>query len=247
MQVGGCWFDRERGLLIEQVRDEPWHLPRAELQVLSLLVEHQGKLVSKHVLKTGDGEHPPLTDTSLARAVFMIRSFLGPQYEGLIETVKGQGYLLHSTQGQPLKSFRYHRFYSLPWWSVALVCGLMAATSAFYLSRIDHSAPTEPLMFTELPLASGQHIRLYLYANSKTNNTVLFELGDRLGQALSRCGHSNWADVYSSLSHDKQVLNITMRGYKLGQSVIRNLKISDFRRPKEFIDAKWLQEVGICG
>lgn len=100
MQVGSCWFDKDRGLLVEQARNESWHLPRAELQVLTLLVEHQGKLVSKHDLKTGDGEHPPLTDTSLARAVFMIRSFLGPQYEGLIETVKGQGYLLHNTQGQ---------------------------------------------------------------------------------------------------------------------------------------------------
>ncbi|MFB2803348.1 winged helix-turn-helix domain-containing protein [Shewanella seohaensis] len=247
MQVGGCWFDRERGLLVEQARDESWHLPRAELQVLSLLVEHQGKLVSKHELKTGDGSHPPLTDTSLARAVFMIRSFLGPQYEGLIETVKGQGYLLHSTQGQRFKSLRYPRLQSLPWWSVLLVFGFMLAVSGFYLSRIDHSVPTQPLLSTDLPLASGQHIRLHLYANSKTNNTLLFELGDRLGQGLSRCGHSDWSEVYSSLSHDKQVLNITMRGYKLGQSVIRNLKISDFRRPKEFIDANWLLEVGICG
>ncbi|HAY93461.1 MAG TPA: helix-turn-helix domain-containing protein, partial [Shewanella sp.] len=52
---------------------------------------------------------------------------------------------------------------------------------------------------------------------------------------------------YASLSHDKQVLNITFRGEKLGQSVIRNIKISDFTRPKTFIDAVWLQEVNICG
>lgn len=53
MQLGDCRFDRERGILIELSRDESWHLPRAELQVLNLLVEHQGKLVSKHMLKTG--------------------------------------------------------------------------------------------------------------------------------------------------------------------------------------------------
>lgn len=247
MQLGDCRFDRERGLLTQQSCNEPWHLPRAELQVLSLLVEHQGKLVSKHVLKTGDGEHPPLTDTSLARAVFMIRSFLGPQYEGLIETVKGQGYLLHHAHGQRVKSFQYPGLQSWPWWSVLLVFGFMLAFTVFYLNRIDHSVPTEPLMSTELPLASGQHVRLHLYANSKTNNTLLFELGERLGQGLIACGSSDWSEVYSSLSHDKQVLNITMRGDKLGQSVIRNLKISDFRRPKEFIDVKWLLEVGICG
>lgn len=247
MQLGGCWFDRDRGLLTEQSHDESWHLPRAELQVLSLLVEHQGKLVSKHVLKTGDGEHPSLTDTSLARAVFMIRSFLGPQYEGLIETVKGQGYLLHGAHGQQVKIVHYRGLQSLPWWSVLLVFGFMLALTVFYLNRIDHSLPTEPLMSTELPLASGQHVHLYLYANSKTNNTLLFELGERLGQGLIACGNSDWADIYSSLSHDKQVLNITLHGDKLGQSVIRNLKISDSRQPKEFIDVEWLQEVGICG
>lgn len=247
MQLGNCWFDRERGMLTEQSNDESWHLPRAELQVLSLLVDNQGKLVSKHELKTGGGEHPPLTDSSLARAVFMIRSFLGPQYEGLIETVKGQGYLLHATHGRLAKNIHHYSLQSLPWWSVLIIFGFMLAFTDFYLNRIDHSVPTEPLMSTELPLASGQHVRLFLYANSKTNNTLLFELRDRLSQSLVACGHSDWAAIYSSFSHDKQVLNITMRGNKLGQSVIRNLKISDLRRPKEFIDVKWLQEVGICG
>lgn len=247
MQLGGCWFDRERGLLIEQSRDESWHLPRAELQVLSLLVEHQGKLVSKHMLKTGDGAHPPLTDTSVARAVFMLRSFLGPQYESLIETVKGQGYLLHSPHGQLPRQFHQKGLQSISWLGVSLLFGLMLALSLFYISHIDRTIPTEPLMSTELPLESGQHIRLYLYTNSKTNNTLLFELGERLGQGLTACKRSDWADVYTSLSHDKQLFYITLRGHKLGQSVIRNIKIADLRRPKEFIDAQWLQEVGICG
>lgn len=247
MQLGGCWFDPDRGLLTEQSDNEPWHLPRAELQVLRLLVENEGKLVSKHVLKTGDGEYPPLTDTSLVQAIFMIRSFLGPQYEGLIETVKGQGYLLHGAHGQRVKSFHYRGLQSLPWWSVSLVFGFMLAFTVFYLNRIDHSALTEPLVSTEFALASGQHMRLQLYTDSELNNTMLLELGERLEQGLIACGSSNWTDVYSSLSLDKQVLNITMRGEELGQPVIRNLKISDFRRPKEFIDVQWLLEVGICG
>lgn len=72
MQVGSCWFDRERGLLVEQARNESWHLPRAELQVLSLLVEHQGKLVSKHELKTGSGG---LIVTAHIRPALALRDF----------------------------------------------------------------------------------------------------------------------------------------------------------------------------
>ncbi|MGI2091366.1 winged helix-turn-helix domain-containing protein [Shewanella oncorhynchi] len=247
MQLGDCRFDRERGILIELSRDESWHLPRAELQVLNLLVEHQGKLVSKHMLKMGDGKHPPLTDTSVARAVFMLRSFLGPQYEGLIETVKGQGYLLQPSNGTEFRGVNYLRLHTVPLWSALVLFGFMLAFSVFYLNHTDHSKPTQALMTSILPLASGQQVRLHLFADSNTNNTLLFELGERLSAGLIACGQSDWADVYASLSHDKQVLNITFRGEKLGQSVIRNIKISDFTRPKTFIDAAWLQEVNICG
>ncbi|QYJ78228.1 winged helix-turn-helix domain-containing protein [Shewanella acanthi] len=246
MQVGGCWFDRERGLLIEQTSQESWHLPRAELQVLCLLVEHQGKLVSKHDLKTGDGVHTPLTDTSLARAVFKIRSFLGPQHEGLIETVKGQGYLLHSVQGGASKRLLTSQLLALPSWSLWLVFGFMLAFIVFYIRLIDHSAPTNAIQSSQIYLPSGQVIQQHLYAQSKTNNTLLFELGERLSQSLSLCSSSNWQEAYISLSHDKQVLNITLRGQKLGQSVVRNLKISDLSSPKKFIDSDWLQGVEIC-
>ncbi|MGL5361097.1 MAG: winged helix-turn-helix domain-containing protein [Shewanella sp.] len=247
MQLGGCWFDKERGLLIEQSQDDAWHLPRAELQVLSLLVANKGKLVSKHELKTGTGQYPPLTDTSVARAVFMIRSFLGPQYESLIETVKGQGYLLHGAEQKVAKGIIGRRLALLPHWGLVVLFVLMVGFSGFYWGRIDHSAPTMPLLTTELPLASGQHMRLYLYSNSNTNNTLLFELAERFSQGVQACQRSDWTQAYASLSHDKQVLNITLRGERLGQSVIRNLKISDFRRPKTFIEPLWLQEVGICG
>ncbi|MGL4640330.1 MAG: winged helix-turn-helix domain-containing protein [Shewanella sp.] len=246
MQLGGCWFDRERGLLIEQSQHDAWHLPRAELQVLSLLVANQGKLVSKHDLKTGTGQHPPLTDTSVARAVFMIRSFLGPQYESLIETVKGQGYLLHGGEAKTVKGLGRR----LPSWPRCTVVGLfvlMVGLSTFYWRHIDHSAPTAPLLTTELPLASGQHMRLSLYSNSNTNNTLLFELAERFTQGVLACKRSDWSEAYASLSHDRQVLNITLRGERSGQSVIRNLKISDYRQPKTFIEPLWLQEVGICG
>lgn len=247
MQLGGCRFDRERGILIELSRDESWHLSRAELQVLTLLLAHQGQLVSKHMLKTGDGQGPPLTDASLSRAISRLRSFLGPSHGGLIETVKGQGYLLRPSNGSEYRGINYLRLHTVPLWSALVLFGVMLAFSVFYLKHTDHSKPTQALMTSILSLASGQQVRLSLYADSSASNTLLFEMGERLSTGLIACGKSDWADVYASLSHDKQVLNMTFRGEKLGQSVLRNISISDLSRPKTFIDSAWLHEVNICG
>ncbi|QYX63980.1 helix-turn-helix domain-containing protein [Shewanella putrefaciens] len=247
MQLGGCRFDRERGILIEVSRDESWHLSRAELQVLTLLLAHQGQLVSKHMLKTGDGQGPPLTDASLSHVVSRLRSFLGPSHEGLIETVKGQGYLLRPSNGSEYRGINYLRLHTVPLWSALVLFGVMLAFSVFYLKHTDHSKPTQALMTSILSLASGQQVRLNLYADSSASNTLLFEMGERLSTGLIACGKSDWADVYASLSHDKQVLNMTFRGEKLGQSVLRNISISDLSRPKTFIDSAWLHEVNICG
>ncbi|WP_311991257.1 helix-turn-helix domain-containing protein [Shewanella sp. SP1S2-4] len=247
MQLGGCRFDRERGILIELSRDESWHLSRAELQVLTLLLAHQGQLVSKHMLKTGDGQGPPLTDASLSHVISRLRSFLGPSHEGLIETVKGQGYLLRPSNGSEYRGINYLRLHTVPLWSALVLFGVMLAFSVFYLKHTDHSKPTQALMMSILSLASGQQVRLNLYADSSASNTLLFEMGERLSTGLIACGKSDWADVYASLSHDKQVLNMTFRGEKLGQSVLRNISISDLSRPKTFIDSAWLREVNICG
>ncbi|MDT3272050.1 helix-turn-helix domain-containing protein [Shewanella sp. SP2S2-4] len=228
-------------------RDESWHLSRAELQVLTLLLAHQGQLVSKHMLKMGDGQGPPLTDASLSHVISRLRSFLGPSHEGLIETVKGQGYLLRPSNGSEYRGINYLRLHTVPLWSALVLFGVMLAFSVFYLKHTDHSKPTQALMTSILSLASGQQVRLNLYADSSASNTLLFEMGERLSTGLIVCGKSDWADVYASLSHDKQVLNMTFRGEKLGQLVLRNISISDLSRPKTFIDSAWLHEVNICG
>lgn len=247
MLLGDCKFDKDAAELVNQITHEQWHLPRAELQVLSLLIKHRGQLVSKHELKTGSGEHAPLTDASVARAVFMIRSFLGPQYECLIETVKGQGYLLRQQVCHGRRSLTPAALKSIPLWAVGILFGFMFGLSAIYFVSIDHGIPTVPLVYRELAVGEHQQVKLSLYANSKTNNGMLLSLGEQFAQHVEACGQSVWDHAYLSLSHDKQILNITLKGERLGQSVVRNLKISDFRHPKLFINTVWLNEVNICG
>ncbi|MGI2853830.1 winged helix-turn-helix domain-containing protein [Shewanella algae] len=249
MQIGDCWFDETSGELQHKGRGDSWHLPRAELQVLKLLLANQGRLVSRMELRAGDDTHPPLSDSSVARAVCMLRAFLGPEYESLIETVKGQGYLLRSSVvRKPHTGVMESRLNAGPkQLLVGLVLILMLGVSVFYLYRLPRVTPTVPLNKQELILPSGQRMELFFYSNSRTNNQLLSEQSKILTSALAQCQSSPWRKLYVSLSHDKQVLNLTLRGEYLGQSVVRNLKISDGRQIKAFVSVPWLKEVDLCG
>lgn len=252
MQLGECWFDDARGELTNSASGDVWHLPRAELQVLRLLVRHPDEVVSKSDLRRGDEAHDDLSDSSVARAVFMIRSFIGPGSELLIETVKGQGYMLRQQVASPAAPHQScqirlgHRFSVMPVWLLALLMLLAISASIYYVYRVGELAPTAPLRVQTLTQADGQLVKLVLYAHSRSNNTLLLDKAAIIAGALGDCRKSRWRDVFVSLSHDSRVLNITMRGDYLGQAVVRNLKVSDGREPRAFISPEWLKEVDIC-
>lgn len=50
MQLGDCRFDRHTGVLTNDLTGEEWHLPRAELQVLLLLLANSDKVDRKSVV-----------------------------------------------------------------------------------------------------------------------------------------------------------------------------------------------------
>ncbi|GIU28298.1 helix-turn-helix domain-containing protein [Shewanella sp. MBTL60-007] len=249
MQLGHCRFDIEKEELTNLDSGDVWHLPRAELQVLTLLIEYQGQIVAKPLLKKGNGEQPPLSDSSVTRAVFTLRSFLGPQYESLIETVKGQGYLLRHHRSR--RNDRVHsskKRFSIKVAAISACCiALILGFGWLFLGSQSLSpAIPKPLQVRSVDTLSGQTVNVILYSHSKTNNGLLTELGKTMQQSFTQCRLTSWKNAYLSLSHDKQVLNITLRGEQFGQSIIRNLKISDLRQPKQFINQQWLQAVDIC-
>ncbi|MBW8183011.1 winged helix-turn-helix domain-containing protein [Shewanella nanhaiensis] len=246
MILGACQFDARRAQLKNLTTGDEWLLPRAELQVLKLLLASRGSVVAKHRLGAADDDHPALTDSSVTRAVFMLRSFLGPEHEHLIETVKGRGYRLRSET----RRRRRERWLTLTWGKPRLTLVILLpfiVLTAFYFSEsYTGSEPTAPLKSVSISLPSGQELSLISYSKSKTNNESLLLLIQQLEMGFKQCISTSWQQVYLSLSHDKQIFNITMKGEKLGQSVIRNLKLSDFRQQKQFISQTWLDEVALC-
>ena len=251
MQLGRCRFDIDKGDLINLDSGDVWHLPKAELHVLSLLIEYQGKVVAKPLLESGYDDNYQLSGASVARAIFTLRSFLGPQHETLIETVKGQGYLLrhHRTRKvtkRVLPSIN-RRYASLIIIIIITIIGLMVGGVVAVKSMQPKIGAIKPLSISTVTMSSGRTVDILLFSPSKTNNELLLEQGQQIQQSFADCDVSSWESVFLSLSHDKQVLNITMQGEFLGQSLIRNLKISDLRQPKQFVNFDWLKQVNICG
>ncbi|MDD8060127.1 MULTISPECIES: winged helix-turn-helix domain-containing protein [Shewanella] len=248
MQLGHCRFDIGKGDLINQDTGAVWHLPRAELHVLSLLVEYQGKVVAKSLLESGHEDNSHLSSASVARAIFTLRSFLGPQYESLIETVKGQGYMLRPHRARKETANNWLRQWIRPQQAIliiVLVSVLLAGLWWFNQQR-NEATPVLPLSVETVTLKSEQQVDVILYSLSNTNNELLTEQAQQLVKSLQQCPVTIWSRVFVSLSHDKQVLNITLRGDHYGQSLIRNLKISDLRQPKQFVTPQWLAQLNIC-
>ncbi|MCL1045390.1 winged helix-turn-helix domain-containing protein [Shewanella sp. 1_MG-2023] len=247
MQLGHCKFDVNKGELVNNQSDEVWRLPRAELQVLTLLIDYQGKVVAKPLLKTGNGQEQPLSDASVTHAIFTLRAFLGPQYESLIETVKGQGYLLkhHRSRKQSVNFFSHPQRFAIIA-IITLAVALLISGLMFIRFSPPKALPVLPNSTATVKLTSGQTVDVILYSSSKTNLALLKKQGMQLQQSLAQCNSTSWKRVFLSLSHDEQVLNITLRGEHYGQSVIRNLKISDLRQPKKFVSQAWLKGVEIC-
>ncbi|MEC4728212.1 helix-turn-helix domain-containing protein [Shewanella sp. D64] len=245
MILGICQFDAHQAQLKNLASGELWLLPRAELQVLKLLLAHRGSVVAKQKLGAADENHPALSDSSVTRAVFMLRSFLGTEHEHLIETVKGRGYRLR----RDTRSFKQRWLVAPKLKAIFTIVILGFAVLLVMVSLNQYKSAggrTEALNNVNLLLSSGQSLNLMSFSKSKTNNEPLLVLVEQLKAGFKLCHSTPWQQVYLSLSHDKQVFNITMKGEKLGQSKIRNLKLTDYRQQKQFISQAWLDEVDIC-
>lgn len=129
---------------------------------------------------------------------------------------------------------------------VSMLLLAMLALSVFFLKSFPAGPAAVPLAQQTLTLTSGQQVQLLLFANSRTNNHILQSRANILASALMQCPRTVWQQVYLSISHEKQIMNVTMKGNKNGHFMLRNLKASDVDRHMGFFNQKWLAGVNLC-
>ncbi|TCN79523.1 hypothetical protein EDC91_13330 [Shewanella fodinae] len=130
--------------------------------------------------------------------------------------------------------------------AVIMLLLLMLGVSVYFIKKFPVSDAILPLAQQTVTLQSGQSVQLLLFANSRVNNHLLQATADTVSAALMQCSKSPWQQVYLSISHEKQILNISLKGERNGRLALRNIKADDSDRQMGFINQQWLQGVHLC-
>ena len=103
LQFDRFTLDLTRGCV--RVGDRELELPPKAFDVLRVLAENAGRLVSKQELYDAVWPGVAVTDNSLVQRIRELRQLLGDADHSLIKTVSRRGYLLNATPaGSPAKS-----------------------------------------------------------------------------------------------------------------------------------------------
>ncbi|MFQ6370853.1 hypothetical protein [Shewanella sp. YIC-542] len=129
---------------------------------------------------------------------------------------------------------------------VVLLLLLMLGVSVYFIKKFPVSDAVVPLAEQVVTLQSGQQVQVLLFANSRVNNHLLQATADIVSSALMQCRQTPWQQAYLTISHEKQILNITLAGERNGQLALRNIKAGDRGRQMGFINQQWLQGIHFC-
>ncbi|TKB50496.1 hypothetical protein FCL40_04920 [Ferrimonas sediminicola] len=251
MDLGQYRFIPDQGCLQNLDSGENKLLTRSELLVLNQLIDNPGVTLSKHQLSCGTKEAPVISESAVVKAIFTLRHTLGEPAASCIHTVPKEGYQfvpLGTPEGQPPKvesrklSPKFVRTMQI----LSVVAVLLVSAPLLYQTLSHHyQSPPISTSVQEVHNEFGQVIQIEIVTSSQANIRAMQKYSDHLTNHFARCVYSPWKKVKLALSHDQQMLNITMFGE--GQSRdIRNMKISDFRASPEFINPSWLKQVSIC-
>ncbi len=241
----------DQACLEEIATGERKALQRNEVLVLSQLLRHRGETLSKHRLSCGSGETPIIRESAVVKAICTLRQALGEPEASYIHTVPKEGYQLVVEElpevqtDSPLMpcAMGVDRPRVTPAWQLMVVGGLMAAL--FWMLSAQWSSSPLTQRSSQISNESGQSMRVIITTSSQSNLKEVTDYADSLTGHLSSCVYFPWDEIHLALSHDRQLLNVTL--VRQGQSgEVRNIKISDFRIHPRFIDPQWLKREFDC-
>ena len=139
--LGHAKFDRSRGHLFDR-HGQAIELRHQSCEVLAVLAEKPGEIVSRQSLIDGVWSGRAVSDDSVAQCIAEIRRVLGDTDKRIIETVPREGYRLIQRESETRRSPKRLQY------AVLLV---MLAAGAIVYTWLRPAAPTGPPVIAVLP------------------------------------------------------------------------------------------------
>ena len=213
--IGGAYYDAEFEVLRAPNGDELTLRPQS-LQVLKVLLEADGELVTKNALMETVWRDTVVTDDSLVQCISEIRKVLGPEDGARLKTVARRGYRLLTTTGtgkvadagasKPPGPSRIR-----PWMPALAVLVLAAVAVAWYTIRfLPDTDPQSEITIAVLPFANldkdpaQDHLSTGLAEDLLTDLSRIHSI-----KVMSRSSSFAFADVEEPLSAIAAALPVT--------------------------------------
>jgi DNA-binding winged helix-turn-helix (wHTH) protein len=173
IQFADIALDTEARRLVRSGREV--HLSPKAFNMLALLVEQHGRVVSKQDLLDHIWPNVYVTDASLARVVTELRKVLGdnPRTPTIIRTVHGHGYAFKADVTEDESN------HEVPATALMVRCMLLSNEKIFALREGEHLAGREPTLpiWLDSPKVSWRHARLAVDGE----NATIEDLGSKNG------------------------------------------------------------------
>jgi len=248
MQIGCCWFDNTRRLLVDQTTATQWHLNDHEYWVLSQLVQHRGQVVPLSMLETvaisGDCPHQ-LSHAELLDIISKIINYMCQRHTNLIEYVPEQGVILYTTAtAKRTKILELpERLLSLGQYLFIIV--ILLGVLLFVYSKLNPPEFAQADVLRQVLTPDGHIVQLFVFGNNNQQDAILH--ADCLSSQLRFCHNIRWDSIHVALSANQDYMSFTLTDASETTPLVNSVKVSIDDMSTPFITQQWLQKVHICG
>lgn len=251
MQIGQCWFDPQKKVLIDRKKEISWALSEQELWVLELLVQKRGQVVSLTELKQVKSHadvfnNKKISTTQVEKIIDSIARFLAQDEASFIEFVPQQGAVLYKRPMVKYGGLMHTPKQLMSLWQYMVIMLVSVITLVFVYSSMSAPSYIQPDYARQILSKQGDITQLLVYTE-KGHHEELREQVDVLANHLRGCESLLWQSITAALSQDRLSLNVIMKKPLEQNWAFSNVKVTRSHLDEQLISPDWLREVMICG
>lgn len=247
MQIGDCWFDAHEHLLVDASGCR-WMLSVDEYQVLSVLAKNQGKVVSRFELiqlLSSYGKDSSRCDDILYDVIKRLRTILGKKPYSLLDTVRGEGFILYSSSPST-----HHKLLDSPTYQInpiqfALVILVTLVTLCGIGMHITHPTEIAPNFRQQIQMPNGSSSEVRFYTGQNYGVEMKSLVKQMMGQ-IEACAVFPWQSIAANVSTDRKLISFILRGNRDNGLKFQTVKLMSDNFILDTLQPDWLTLTGIC-